>query len=390
MSAEEADPEASRRISEAIRQFEAQGYHRTGTAVDGASGEWLAEQVQGAGLSPSLETFPLNRVDLLTNVLVIGERRIDGIPLFDGAFTTTSGIQGRLGLENDAAAEIVLAETAVNAADAGALGRMRRENRHKAIVATTRGRRPGLCPSNADEFLHPFGPPVLQVSSEEAEFLADRAKQGVRVQLVAAVDRTATTASNVVATLAGTDPALAPMVVMTPRSGWYWCASERGGGIASWLEIMRALRSSPPRRAVVFVASSGHEVGYLGIEAFIARRTGIVKSAVAWLHLGANIGAAVEPGITLQASDDDGDAMLSRALTASGLTVTRRNPRGTVPGGEAGAVHRGGGRYVSIIGGNGLFHNPDDRGPQSVDPIAIAKFAMAFASVVRSLASTGV
>jgi hypothetical protein len=176
---------------------------------------------------------------------------------------------------------------------------------------------------------------------------------------------------------------------MTPRSGWYWCASERGGGIACWLEIMRALHGTPLRRTVLFVASSGHELGHLGIDAFIAARPGLAARAVGWLHLGANIGAAVDPGTTLQASDDRFDEMLTGALTAAGLTVDRRAARGAAPAGEAEAVHRGGGRYVSIIGGNGLFHNPDDRGPHPIDAAAIARFSRAFTAFVRAVADAG-
>jgi hypothetical protein len=173
---------------------------------------------------------------------------------------------------------------------------------------------------------------------------------------------------------------------MTPRSGWYWCASERGGGIASWLEVIRSLAAAPPAAPVHFVASSGHELGHLGIDAFIARRPGIVTSAHGWLHLGANIGAATEPANTLQASDDELDEVLTKTMAGAGLTVTRRTPRGNVPGGEAEAVHRGGGHYVSVIGGNGRFHNLDDRGAEAIDPIAIAKFSEAFTQFVRSLA----
>jgi hypothetical protein len=56
-----------------------------------------------------------------------------------------------------------------------------------------------------------------------------------------------------------------------------------------------------------------------------------------------------------------------------------------VPGGEAEAVHRGGGRYVSIIGRNGLFHHPDDRGAAVVDAAAVSAFVDAFAAVARKL-----
>ena len=79
------------------------------------------------------------------------------------------------------------------------------------------------------------------------------------------------------------------------------------------------------------------------------------------------------------------EAILSRALDAEQLRIGRRNPRGTIPGGEAEVVHRGGGRYVSVIGPNALFHNPADRGPDVVNLEEIARFSAAFAMVARVL-----
>ena len=302
------------------------------------------------------------------------------------AFTGAAGIAGPLGsLDSDAA--IGLAEIPPNAAEAGALGDARRQNRHQAIVVITRGARPGFCPSNADSFLRPFGPPVLQVASEEAPFLADCARQGAKALLTAHVERTQAQAFNVVAVVSGTDKSAAPLVVMTPRSGWWWCASERGGGLACWLEIMRATRAAKPARDVLFVASSGHELGHLGLDAFIERRPGLVPAAKAWIHLGANIGAAQGPGNNLQASDDEMESMMAEAMTKAGLRIDRRHPRGAVPRGEAENVHRGGGRYISIIGNNDLFHNPSDRGADAVDLKVIERFASAFAMVATSLAS---
>ena len=69
---------------------------------------------------------------------------------------------------------------------------------------------------------------------------------------------------------------------------------------------------------------------------------------------------------------------LAEAMQAGGLRVDRRVPRGTVPGGEAEAVHRGGGKYVSIIGRSALFHNPADRGPDAVD-VAVATAVVVWA-----------
>lgn len=379
------DTARQRRVASVVEEYAAQGYHRTATAVDASSGEWLASRVRETGLTPQLEPFTLDRVDLVTAALVAAGRRLEGIPLFDGAFTDAAGVRGRLGAPETGAA-VAVADTSVNGAGAGPLGAARRSGAHQAIVAITRGRRPGLCPSNADAFRTPFGPPVLQVSSDDGAWLRDVAGQGVEAQVIAHVTRARATAHNVVASVEGRDPAAAPVIVMTPRSGWYWCASERGGGIACWLEIMRALRAERPARTVHFVASSGHELGHLGIDAFIAQRPGIVARAIGWLHLGANIGAAVDPGTTLQASHDELDEGLTTRLAADGLTVTQRTPRGRVPNGEAEAVHRGGGRYASVIGGNGLFHHIEDRGPQSIDAAAIARFSVSLTAWVRQLA----
>ena len=144
---------------------------------------------------------------------------------------------------------------------------------------------------------------------------------------------------------------------------------------------MRATRDAKPARDVLFVASSGHELGHLGIDTFIERRPGLVPAAKAWIHLGANIGAAQGPGNNLQASDDEMETMMAEAMAKAGLRIDRRLPRGAVPRGEAENVHRGGGRYISIIGNNDLFHNTIDRGVDAVDLNVIERFASAFAMV---------
>ena len=313
-------------------------------------------------------------------------RRIEGLPLFDGGFTSAVGVSGQLGILGGDAA-IGLADLAPNAAEAGELGEARRRNRHQAIVVVTRGLRSGFCPSNADSFVRPFGPPVLQVASAEADFLADCARRGAKAVLTAHVERTQTRAFNVVASVSGTDKGSAPLVVMTPRSGWWSCASERGGGLACWLEIMRAVRAAKPARDVLFVASSGHELGHLGLDSFIERRPGLVPAARAWIHLGANIGAAQGPANILQASDDEMESMMADAMSKAGLRIDRRHPRGVAPLGEALNVHRGGGRFISIIGKNDLFHSPKDRGAAVIDLAVIERFATAFAKVATSLAA---
>jgi len=373
------------RIAQIIHTYEQQGFHRTGTKVDRISGDWLATEVRKSGLTPARETFTITRVDPITASLSANGRRIEGVILFDGGFTDAAGVSGRLGpLASDA--PIGLTEIAPNTVGAGPLAEARRQNRHRAIVVVTRGGRPGLCPSNAESFLHSFGPPVLQVSSEEAGPLADLARNGSEVTLIAYTKQTPAEAFNVTASIQGTDRALPPLVIMTPRSGWWTCASERGGGIACWLELMRTMRGMKPARDVLFVASSGHELGQLGIEIYAERRPDLIKHSRAWIHFGANIGAAQDPGNIIQASDDEMESIMAERIAAVGLAIDRRVPRGTIPGGEAGVVHRGGGRYMSVIGRNALFHNPADRGPEAVNQNVIARFAAVFTAIAKTLA----
>lgn len=375
----------SARIARVIREYESQGFHRTGTEADRISGEWLMEQVRGAGLEPSRETFTLRRIDPVAASIAAGGRNIEGLPLFDGAFTGAEGVRGVLGaLGSDA--PIGVGEAAPNASGAGGIMRARRDRRYRAIVLVTRGQRPGLCPHNAENFLHPFGPPVLQVSSEEKSWLDKLVRTGAEAVVVVEVKRTPAEAFNVTARIAGRDASLPPLVIMTPRSGWWTCASERGGGIACWLELMRALAGSNPSREILFVASSGHEIGQRGIEVYAARRPGILSRSRAWIHFGANIGAAQNPGNNIQASDQEMETILSDAILAAGLHIDHRVPPGTVPNGEAGVVARGGGRYMSVIGRSALFHNPADHGPGAVDFDVVARFAAAFTGIARKLA----
>jgi hypothetical protein len=378
--------EAQKRAARWIEQYDRQGVHRTGTKVDEQSGRWLAQQARQCGGAPSLEPFTLNRVDPRSCYLQIGERRIEGLPIFDGGFTDAGGVRRRLG-PLDSEAEIGLTEATPNAEYVPAYAKMRREARHRAIVLVTRGARPGLSPINASHFNEPYGPPILQVSGAELEWLKAQAEKRAAATFVAQVARARAQAFNVTAKIKGADARLAPLVVMTPRSGWGQCASERGGGLVCWLEMMRALAEAKPARDCLFVASSGHELGHLGLDHFLQQRSALVKDAHVWIHLGANIGAAIEPGMRLQASSEEFDQLAVAAMKAESAKVDEVMPRGFVPLGEARNIQRGGGRYISLVGRNGLFHHPADRWPEAVDVNAVAACARALVKLALALAS---
>jgi hypothetical protein len=374
LAARHASAAATDPIASPIAEYDAQGFHRTGTAADHASAEWLAGLVRARGLTPKLEPFPISRVDPQTCFIEAGGHRVEGVPMFNGSFTDAAGVHGDIGpVGGDSA--IGWVELAPNG-EGAEIAEVRKSGKHRAIVVVTKGATPGLCLINVPGFRHPFGPPVLQIPSQEADWMRQLASAKTEATLVAQVKRADVEALNVVAILKGEDPSLPPVVVMTPRSGWWQCASERGGGIACWLEVMNQVRR--PARDFIYIATSGHELGHLGLESFTEKNPKLIAEARAWIHFGANIGAAKGPTGTLQSSDETLGTLGMREITASGLKVNRR-PAGQIPNGEAGNIHRGGGKYLSLIGGNDLFHNPLDRWPDAVNTAALDGFAQAFA-----------
>jgi hypothetical protein len=380
----DAPPEAERadRVARIIDAYDAQGFHRTATEVDRQSARWLAGAATQAGAEVRLDAFSLGRIDIRSAFIEAGGRRVEGVPFFDGSFTDAGGVTGRLNTE----IALVTIDTAGISSEGASLAALRRSGSHRAIVAVTNGAHPGLSLSNAGSFSAPYGAPVLQLGSNEAQWLNEQAAAGHEVRVVVDAARTPAEAINVVATVEGRDGALAPVVIMTPRSGWWHCAAERGGGLACWLDAVRAVAAAKPARSLVAIASSGHELGHLGLDAYLAGHPGLVKRAT-WIHLGANIGAA-QGAARLQASDDAIEKLADGALSRAATVVRQRVPRGTRPSGEARNIHDAGGRYVSLLGSGPFFHNVADRWPVAVDVAAAGRFAEAFADLAVTLAQS--
>jgi len=379
---EVSEVDVARRAADVIRGYDREGFHRTATPVDRASADRLMALARRAGGDPRLEPFELSRVDPGAASLEIDGRRLDGLPMFDGAFTDADGIRGRLGATGS---DRPIAWVQVSPNAEAELQKTRTGSAHRALVVVTTGPNPGLCPLNAASFSKPFGPPVLQISSEHLA-LVGRAAAGEReVRVVASMRRRPATAFNVVVELRGAQPNLPPVCVMTPRSGWHANASERGGGLACWVETLRACSTARPLRSVKFLASSGHELGHLGLHAYLTHDSALAREALAWVHYGANIGAST--GETrMTCSDDRLESVAMRALRAYQLEGLPRSPASRV-GGEAATISGEGGRFISFIGSSAWFHHPRDRWPHAVDVEKVARFAQAGADLTLALAN---
>jgi hypothetical protein len=310
--------------------------------------------------------------------------RIAGEPVFDAPATGIDGVTGALGPVGGEAA-IVVAELSPRIVYTPDYQRLRRDARHRGLVIICKGEQPGLGLLNAEQFTRPYGTPAIQLPSEAREAVFAAAAHGTPGWLVANSRRTPARARNVVLTIPGRDPTRAPVVVMTPRSSWWQSTAERGGGLVCWLETLRALIAAPPACNTVFTANSGHELGHLGLDDFSARRPGWERPGGAtWVHYGANIGAVVGE-LSVQSASEDLAARAAQELTCDGCAPDRIAPPSLIPSGETRDIHRAGGRYVTLVGSNPLFHLPQDRWPHAVDAAMVAKIAAAVARLVVSL-----
>lgn len=378
------------RISRIIEAYSAQGEHRTGTAVDAASAGWLAKEIENLGIKASLPTFEFNRFVADQADIRWGAYQVEGLPLYDGGLTGPGGVTAVAG-EINGPAEIGVVTLFPFPADPGlqALQQARLANRHRAVVVVTDPSLPpdGVAALNADEFNRPYGPPVLQIPYAHWHDLKQAIAEQKKITVTVHAHRVATKAMNVQAEIAGRDPDLAPVVVMTPRSGWSICASERGGGIAAFLEIMRSFGEAPPLRRVIFTANSGHELGHLGLDQFLHDNPGLVRAAHVWVHLGANFAAAHGREVWLQYSSEDWRRKLLDFVKVEALSPDKDVPVDAKPLGEAKNIAEEKGAYVSILGRNGLFHHPADRWPAAVDVVTAARWTRAFTAFAQVAAN---
>jgi len=174
---------------------------------------------------------------------------------------------------------------------------------------------------------------------------------------------------------------------MTPKSGWWTCTSERGGGITIWLNAIRYFSENPPLRTIIFTANTGHELSHLGLDHFLENNPSLVQDAYLWFHLGANF-AAKDGSVLLQTSTQDYMNLTMKQFKKENIEGTQSWPISERPLGEARNIFDGGGEYISLLGTNPLFHNPDDLWPHSIDIEKLEKLNNAMLKIINDIANS--
>ncbi len=393
--------EGSAAIAEDLKKYIGFGLKQSGGQGDEACGAWLEDELAKAGFETERQYFSAPWFEASHAQLVTGDARAPLWPQPIVQTTPAEGItapvvrvdaQGNAGQSLDGAIALVdlpfgrwssmfweQVRTPVDAAFAGGA---------KACVIVTNGPSGKVIALNTDgrEPLH-TGPMALMAPQDAAPFFA-AALEGREATLITTGEGGRRDAFNLVGRIDRGKGRW--LVVSTPRSGWFTCAGERGGGIAAWLHIARWASRAAPAYDLAFVCNSGHEYQYLGAEELIHNVAPKPEKTAFWLHLGANLASrdwhdSVGERRPLSGTDSQRYLVVSPELVSmareefSGLAGLE-NPYGSdeLSAGELTNVIEAGYGPVAGIFGVHRFHHVEDDDERCVSVEAVAETTAAF------------
>jgi hypothetical protein len=379
-----ADHLAADAILRDIVAFTERGDHRTGWPADNAVSDWLVAELAAAGLTAEHAPFSFPFVRPEPSWLEIDGQRVSGTPLYDGGTTGPSGVSARL-TDDPAQADDAILVLRNPPVAAHGKGDPWGTARPVGTILVTGDPEGAVFHRNAERIDAPFAVPILQVAQRDAGPIEAALASETPARLVVRARREPGTATNVVARLPATaEPVDAPLVVMTPKSGWGPCAAERGGGIAIQVALARHLAALPARRREVrFLFTAGHELAHYGLTSLLRECPALADRVALWVHLGASIGAKVPLPSRVFASDEAARAALLAAFAVEGARPFESTPPGTMPGGESREVVDR--PYVSLASAHAYFHSENDTVEKAVDAESVARFGRAFRRLVEPL-----
>lgn len=279
-----------------VKRYESFGAHRYGSPGAQQAFDWIADELQRAGLAVSRQDFVMKRQYALQRATMkVGDQVLDLRPQWWLPDATPSvrlsaplapasgpadGRIVRLNVPFDQGAYLSAAHrSALDAAFA---------RRPVAVLLTIEHPSGELYNYNVGQDDQPWPVPVVLVGSKHRALLD--AAEAAGTPLAIEIDgelRREVPGANVIGRL---DRGKArTLVVSTPVTGWDVNACERGSGIAGFLAVARIARQRFTETNLVFVATAGHEIGHGGMEVFIRDAAPPPAAVAAWAHFGASI-----------------------------------------------------------------------------------------------------
>lgn len=394
------------RLYNDVARYASFGSHRFGSPGDRATADWVAGELQAAGLGVEFQPVILGRQYFVDRATAeVDGATVEATPFWwpsedKSSFRLTAPVMR----EGEVAGKILWIELPY---DRGAyLGPA-----HRAAIAQAAARGPKailLVIGNPgdDRFAYnvtqedaPWPVPVMVVAGKARGMFERAMASGAQVTLdVAGRYERNVAGRNVVARFgAGTGPVV---VVSTPMTGWYDCVCERGPGIANFLALARIVAAENLPGNFVFVATAGHEIGHGGMELFLKQGAPQPQDTLVWVHLGASNACyawtAGPQGFTREDGVDDALRFLVLSPSAVSLVgetfaaikATRLVAEKQAVG-ELRDVHAAGYRnFFGMADLHRFFHTPADdlrtTGPEILEPVA-----RAFADALRKAAERG-
>ncbi|QTC93318.1 hypothetical protein IFJ75_11410 [Brevundimonas goettingensis] len=301
------------------------GNKRAGGPGDMACGDWLAGEIEKAGYAVERQTFQAPFFEATK-----AELTLEGstVPVYPQPIVTPTGPDGVTGplVRVDVAGHFTGSlQGAIALVDlpfarwSSALPRPVRgpidaafAAGAKAVVAITNGPTGKVIALNADGRQPMFPGPVALLAPDKAQPFLAAAFERKQARLVLDGQGGRRDAFNFVGRM---DRGKAKWIaVSTPRSGWFGCAAERGGGVAAWLDIARWAPAALADYNLALICNTGHEYEYLGAAEAMKQIAPPVEATRFWLHLGANVAARdwrELPGVLTPLPNVDAQRVLS-------------------------------------------------------------------------------
>jgi hypothetical protein len=389
-----------------VRRYASRPNHRTGTHESAKLMRRISRQLDHAGLRVRKQRYEFPRF-LATKVrLSVGgsaARRSAIAPMLYSGRTTSSGLTAPLYDGEDGAFDparvrgkiVVVSPPVVLGLAVGLWPTIEaaREGHAAGLVAVTDA--PGDYPAwqNVNARLGTGRLPTVIVGRKPGARLVSAAGAGRNAKLTLAARLGTACDRDVWGVLPGRHSA-GRAIVGVPATSWVPSANEHGSAVAVLLALARHYAHLPRSRrplALRFLATSGAELGFLGLPMLMDRRPHLFSSADAYVHLGSGIGAptltenadgsiSVSPEPDPTGSLYDSENRLLRHVPGffadAGAPVKSTEPHLVLPGGQQ-YVYQAGIPMVSFTGGN-LFHHTAGDLPRWVDPTLLAAEAKGF------------
>jgi hypothetical protein len=402
-----ADPLSGAALYADVERFDTFGTHRFGSPGAAQALDWIASELERAGLKVTSQHFSLGRqYDFDSGTVRAGGQSRPVVPQWwiperQATFSLSAPIA-----PDDASAEGAFVRLALPF-DSGAY----LNARHVAAIESALAHRPAAVlltidhPSgeiftyNVDQKTSPWPVPVILVAPKDRALLdaAQQSGQPVSVAVKGAWRRDVP-GRNVVARLdRGKGRWLA---ISTPVTSWFTSTCERGPGIAGFLAMARIAAARWPDVDLVFVATAGHEIGHGGMEQFLHEAAPKPEATLAWAHFGASLACFEwrregERWATDRKVDSRQRLILSSDAMAATVAARFKDVTATTMTGQRAAVGElrdvvaaGYPRFFGMAGSHTFFHTPADRatatGPEILEPVV-----RAFAEALDEAASAG-